>query len=60
MIAWLRHLLGWLLGAFRSRQDLVLENLALRQQLLTVPNENSVSPRMSRLLQMCVPGFQIC
>jgi len=36
MIAWLRHLLGWLLGAFRSRQDLVLENLALRQQLLTL------------------------
>ena len=36
MIAWLRHLLGWLIGAFRSRQDLVLENLALRQQLLTL------------------------
>src|SRR6516165_2523818 len=36
MIVWLRHLLGWLVGAFRSRQDLVLENLALRQQLLTL------------------------
>ena len=36
MTAWLRHLLGWLIGAFRSRQDLVLENLALRQQLLTL------------------------
>jgi hypothetical protein len=36
MIAWLRHLLGWLIGAFRSLQDLVLENLALRQQLLTL------------------------
>jgi hypothetical protein len=21
MIAWLRHLLGWLIGVFRSRQD---------------------------------------
>ena len=28
------HLLGWLCGALGSRQDLVLENLALRQQLL--------------------------
>ena len=36
MIAWLRHLLSWLIGAFRSRLDLVLENLALRQQLLTL------------------------
>ena len=33
MISWLRHLLGWLIGVFRSRQDLMLENLALRQQL---------------------------
>ena len=31
-----RHLLGWLLSAFRSRQDLILENLALRQQLLAL------------------------
>ena len=34
MTAWLRHLLGLLIGALRSRKDLVLENLALRQQLL--------------------------
>jgi len=27
---------------------------------MTVANENSVTPRMSCLLQMCVPGFQIC
>ena len=32
----LRHLLGWILRAFRSRKDLVLENLALRQQLLAL------------------------
>ena len=29
----LRHFLGWLVSAFRSREDLVLENLALRRQL---------------------------
>jgi putative transposase len=31
-----RHLLGWAVSAFRSREDLILENLALRQQLLTL------------------------
>src|SRR5215470_186739 len=36
MIAVLRHLLGWLFVTFRSREDLILENLALRQQLLTL------------------------
>ena len=36
MIALLRHVLGWLVGAFRSRADLILENLALRQQLLAL------------------------
>jgi transposase InsO family protein len=34
MIVWLRHLVGWVGSAFRSRQDLILKNLALRQQLL--------------------------
>ena len=29
----LRHLLGWVVSAFSSREDLVLENLALRRQL---------------------------
>ena len=32
----LRHLLGWLVSAFSSREDLILENLALRQQLLAL------------------------
>jgi len=32
----LRHLLGWVVSAFRSRADLTLENLALRQQLLAL------------------------
>jgi hypothetical protein len=36
MIPLLRHCLGWLIGAFRSRENLILENLALRQQLLTL------------------------
>jgi hypothetical protein len=34
MIVSLRHFLGWLVSTFCSREDLVLENLALRQQLL--------------------------
>jgi len=32
----LRHFLGWMGSAFRSHQDLVLENLALRQQLVAL------------------------
>ena len=31
-----RHLLGWVISALRSREDLILENLALRQQLLVL------------------------
>ena len=31
-----RHLLGWVVSAFRSREELLLENLALRQQLLAL------------------------
>jgi hypothetical protein len=34
MIVLLRYFLGWLVGTFGSREDLILENLALRQQLL--------------------------
>jgi transposase InsO family protein len=36
MIAPLRHLLGWIVSAFLSRESLILENLALRQQLLAL------------------------
>jgi len=36
MIVLLRHLLGWIGSSFRSREDLVLENLALRRQLLAL------------------------
>jgi hypothetical protein len=34
MIVWLRHLLGWVVTAFCSRQDFILENPALHRQLL--------------------------
>ena len=34
MISLPRHFLGWIRAAFVSRADLILENLALRQQLL--------------------------
>jgi hypothetical protein len=33
MLVRFRHLFGWLTGVFRSREDVILENLALRQQL---------------------------
>ena len=36
MIVWLRYLIGWLRSAFCAREDLILENLALRQQLLAL------------------------
>jgi putative transposase len=36
MFSWLRHLFGWMLSALGSRTDLVLENLALREQLLAL------------------------
>src|SRR5664280_426262 len=36
MIVWLRHFLGRLSSAFCAREDLILENLALRQQLLAL------------------------
>src|SRR5215472_11579906 len=36
MIVSLRQLLGWLFSAFRSHEELVLENLALHQQLLAL------------------------
>ena len=36
MFVLFRYLLGWLIAFFRSREELLLENLALRQQLLTL------------------------
>ena len=52
-----RHLLGWLLSAFRSRQGLILENLVLRQQLLALhaqrPRRRLTAPH--RLLWVGLP-----
>src|SRR5215469_15307074 len=48
MFSWLRHLFGWILGALGSRTDLMLENLALREQLLALHAERPrrrLSPR---------------
>lgn len=36
MFVRLRHLLGWVISALGSREELLLENLALRQQLLAL------------------------
>jgi hypothetical protein len=44
MFPTLRHLMGWMISAFCSRQDLILENLALRQQLLAL---HAKRPRQS-------------
>ncbi len=46
MIALLRHLLGWIVATFRFREDLILENLALRQQLLAL-HARRPRPRLS-------------
>jgi hypothetical protein len=48
MIVFLRHFLGWMVSAFRSREDLVLENLALRQQLLALHAQRP-RPRLTAL-----------
>jgi len=37
----LQHLLGWMVSAFHSREDLVLKNLALRQPLLALHAQRS-------------------
>ena len=36
MFSSFRHLIGWILSTFGARKDLLLENLALRQQLLAL------------------------
>jgi len=39
MIPVLRYFIGWIVCIFRSREELLLENLALRQQLLALPTQ---------------------
>ena len=48
MFARLRYLLGWILSVFRCREDLVLENVALRQQLQAL-HAKRPRPRLSVL-----------
>jgi hypothetical protein len=36
MFVLFRHLFEWVISGFRSREKLLLENLALRQQLLAL------------------------
>ncbi len=46
MFVRLRHLLGWVFSVFRSREELLVENLALRQQLLAL-HAKRPRPRLS-------------
>ena len=46
MIAFLRHLFGWILSTFGSRKNLALENLALRQPPLALHSKRP-RPRFS-------------
>ena len=48
MLVRFRHLFGWRAGVFRSRADLILENLALRQQLLALHAQRP-RPRLGSL-----------
>ena len=57
MIPLLRHYLGWLIAAFRSREDLIWENLALRQQLLTL-HAKRPRPRARLLRQTLLGRFE--
>lgn len=41
MTSFLRQFVGWIVAAFHSREELIPENLALRQQLLAM----SANPR---------------
>jgi hypothetical protein len=57
MIASLRHFLGWMVSAFRSREDLVLENLALRQQLLALRAQRPHHPALHKLFWVALRTF---
>jgi hypothetical protein len=54
MIVPLRHLLWWMVSAFSSREDLILENLALRQQLLAL---HAKRPRRRRHLKRLMSEY---
>ena len=48
----LRHLLGWVLSVFRSREDLVPENLVLRQQTASSSMPRDVDLDLDSALQL--------
>jgi hypothetical protein len=48
MLVRLRHLFGWRAGVFRPRADLILKNMALRQQLLALHAQRP-RPRLGSL-----------
>jgi putative transposase len=57
MFTRLRHLLGWVIGFFRSREELSLENLALRQQLLALQAKRP-RPRLSSVDKLFWVGLR--
>src|ERR1039457_6627972 len=57
MVLLLRHLLGWVVAAFGSREDLVLENLALRQQLLA-PHAKQPRRRLTTIHKLFWVGLR--
>src|SRR5258706_15068192 len=59
MIVSLRHFLGWLVSAFRSREDLALENLALRRQLLALHAQRP-RRRLTALHKLFWVALRIC
>jgi len=50
MIETIGLLLGGILPLFRARRTLLLENLALRQQLAAVPRHNFIRAKIGRVL----------
>jgi hypothetical protein len=59
MIVSLWHLLGWMVSAFRSRADLVIENLALRQQLLARATSSPSIDRLAQAVLGCVADLLV-
>src|SRR6267378_636298 len=62
MIVSLRHFLGWLVSSFSSRADLVVENMALRRQLLHAQRPRRRLTALHKLfwvaLRMCWSGWR--
>src|SRR5258706_4220200 len=59
MILLLRHFLGWLVSSFSCRADLVLENMALRRQLLALHAQRP-HRRLSALHKLFWVALRMC